>query len=448
MSFFKVSKFFLFLAPFAVILVSVSTLFPFIVVKYSFFRTVVDLAWIFFLAGLIFGSGEETAAFKTKFLKLIKSPLFIAVSVFVLVFLLACLFAFDSQLAFWSNFERGEGGFQILHFYLFFLLLLLVFENSKDWKKIFNLSLIAGTAMVSYGILAGLGIQGFVGPAFGSTARFGGSLGNSAYVGAYLLFILFYLFFVFGEKKAKISKIALVLLALFFFVFIWLAETRGPVLGLAAGFVAFAAYLIFNKNFKWRIYLAVGLALFLILGFVLVYFHNSKFVASLPGARLFNLSLTSSSFASRIWTWGSALAGFSERPILGWGPENFSVVFDKYFNPKHFIPGENSETWYDRAHDVFLDYLVETGFLGFLSYILIFVVFYFEFFKGRIFEVLRNESMVQNALFFALPIAYLVQGVIIFDVLPIYLNLFLFLAFAVNQFGKQENNKKQITNNK
>ncbi|MFA4872125.1 MAG: hypothetical protein WC610_03685, partial [Patescibacteria group bacterium] len=45
----SVCKFFLYLVPFSAVIVSRSTLFPFIVGKYVFFRTTVALAAIFFI---------------------------------------------------------------------------------------------------------------------------------------------------------------------------------------------------------------------------------------------------------------------------------------------------------------------------------------------------------------------------------------------------------------
>jgi O-antigen ligase len=133
------------------------------------------------------------------------------------------------------------------------------------------------------------------------------------------------------------------------------------------------------------------------------------------------------SFATRVWTWGSAFRGFEERPLLGWGPENFPAVFDRHFDPRHFVPGQSTETWFDRAHSVFFDYLAETGFLGFLAYLSMFITFFVQFFRRAL---PRGESIFTEALMVGLPAGYLVQGAVLFDVLPIYINLFLFLAFA------------------
>jgi O-antigen ligase len=102
----------------------------------------------------------------------------------------------------------------------------------------------------------------------------------------------------------------------------------------------------------------------------------------------------------------------------------------------------NTETWFDRAHSVFFDYLVETGILGLLAYLAIFASFYVGFFRSR-----RRADPRENAeaapiaargLLFAMPVAYLIQGVAIFDVLPMYLPLFLFLAFATYYFSNHE----------
>ena len=113
-------------------------------------------------------------------------------------------------------------------------------------------------------------------------------------------------------------------------------------------------------------------------------------------------------------------------------------MFDKFFNPNFYVPGQNTETWFDRAHSIFFDYLSETGILGFLAYFSIFVLFFWEFFRRRDMHKEEGEHRtaltVQRGILLALPVMYLVQGVAIFDVLPMYINLFLFFGFATYYF--------------
>src|SRR3989344_754896 len=134
--YFKLSKFFLYLVPLGIVIVSKSTLFPFIVGKYVWFRTGVDLALIFFLLGLLFNDATSDVWRRT--INIFKNPLVIAVSAFVFIFILAGFFGVDSANSFWSNFERGEGGLQILHLWLFFFLLITLFREEENWRTIFK----------------------------------------------------------------------------------------------------------------------------------------------------------------------------------------------------------------------------------------------------------------------------------------------------------------------
>ena len=59
-AFLKITKFFLYAAPFSAVIVSRGTLFPFIVGKYVFFRTTVALALIFFLWSWAFQTRTHT----------------------------------------------------------------------------------------------------------------------------------------------------------------------------------------------------------------------------------------------------------------------------------------------------------------------------------------------------------------------------------------------------
>ena len=128
--FLKLSKFFLYASVLSVLVVMTTTFFPFIGGKAYFFRVTIELSLIFTLFWWAFEApvGEAWKRCKDMFQK----PLFAAVSVFGLMFMLATLFALDKHAAFWSNYERGEGGFQMLHYYAFFFLLTFLFRERKD----------------------------------------------------------------------------------------------------------------------------------------------------------------------------------------------------------------------------------------------------------------------------------------------------------------------------
>ncbi|PIY59663.1 hypothetical protein COY96_00555 [Candidatus Wolfebacteria bacterium CG_4_10_14_0_8_um_filter_37_11] len=479
MNLFKLTKFFLYIVSFSVIIVSRSTLFPFIVGKYAFFRTTVALAAIFFVWHWAINSKQELvnrnqkSALVTSYQFLITNPLVVAVSIFALIYIISGFFGYNPSFSFWSNFERGEGGLQMLFLLVYFLLLTAVFRDEKSWRKMLIVASWAATLVVAYGLGAILGIKAFVGE--GLCARFAGSLGNPAYLGTYMLFAIFYTVYLAVNRKQepetskqelvnRNQKSALVTsyqflitnswfgLSAIFVIFLLLSQTRGAFLGLGAAIIFGLFYLFFNSSVSKKIRLvSLSLAAILIIsGSLTVKFRNSINL-SLPfcgeeGMRILDVSLNTQNFQTRLWLWQQSIIIFKEKPIFGWGMENFNVAFEKHYDSRFKV-------WYDRAHNIFFDYLTMTGILGLLSFIGIFVVYYWQFFKKTLISADKKlinadyqhksaqigiNQCLQNALLFAMPIAYLVQGLVLFDVLPIYINLFLFLAFANYKFSKQE----------
>lgn len=423
---------------------------------YYFFRVAVELA----LACLVLWWGFEAppGVLRERLARIAADQLFRAVSLFVLAFLAACLFAYDRNAAFWSGYTRGDGGFQMLHYLAFFILLLLVFDTAKHWRLALTFTVTAACLSIAYGILAAALVPSFLGyldPAgiptaptfFGrllSNTRFMGSLANPAYFATTMLFALaFALYLAFTSRWRPGWGKWLFYAAVIFFllVFLVLSQTRGALLGLTAGVVSFFAYLAFS-DVRYRRRAAAGILILAALSVTAFFARDSLIMLDTPGQRLLHLDVREVPVRGRLWAWNSAWQGFQERPLLGWGPENFGTVFDRHFGPSQYVPIITSEPWEDRAHSIFFDYLAETGLVGLAAYAGIFAVFYAQLFrnlhdrrKGT--NVKHPISPFTPALFFAVPVAYLVQGLVFFDVLAIYLNLFLFLALSAHWFRCQ-----------
>ncbi len=453
---FSISRFFLYLAPFSLVIVYQGSLFPFIVGKYFFFRTVVELALLFFLWGWALAPQKRSLRDKesssgSSLSAVFKNPLVIAVGIFVAVYLLAGFFGVNPQSSFWSNFERGEGGLQLLHFFAYFFLLAALFRDAQSWRRMLVVCVAAALLLVGYGLLASLkyvdaayDAQGNLNPK-GSGAwfktfsdfiggdlcgRFSGSLGNPAYVGTVMLFAIFYSLFLLVSGRQR-SRFIWGVLAFVFFLFLLLSQTRGAFLGLGAGVVVGLAYLAFRANSRrWRLLSFAFLLFFLAVGGALVYNQTSLNVMPWCEQRsqVLDVSVKAQTFQTRLTLWRQSIEAFKERPWLGWGPENFSLAIEKHFDLAL------SAAWFDRAHNIFFDYLVFTGLLGLLSFIAIFIVLFWRLLRSF---AGSGRSLAEEALLVALPVAYLVQGLVLFDVLSIYLNLFLFLAFCFYKINER-----------
>lgn len=429
--YFSISRFFLFITPLTLVIVTKSTLFPFIVGKYVWFRTSVAVALIFFLLGVLFEAREGEEYFK-RIIHVLKTPLGIAISAFVAMFLLAGMLGIRPSYSFWSNFERGEGGLQMLHLYVFFLLLGTLFTKESDWRTLFWTALWSAFFMVLYGIGAGLGYNGFIGEKFQDTGfRFQGSLGNPSYVAAYLIFAIFYGAYIMATRyRRHLFYTGAILIWIFFGIYaiaFLLAATRGGLLGLGAGILIALAYLGYRIK-SWRKW-AAGISIALLTaGILLVTFRDTELVKRIPGSRIFDISFTTKTFEHRMIMWKIAWWSFKERPLLGWGPENFGVLFQRNFNPDYFNSQEGFGAWFDRAHNIFFDYLASVGILGTLAYLSIFGVIYWSIVRGHV-EKRSGLSPGLTAILLSVPTAYLVQGIVLFDVLTMYLNLFTFFGF-------------------
>lgn len=454
----KISKFFLYLAPFSVAIVYQGTLFPFIVGKYVFFRTVVDLALVFFVWAWaiqptynkqqITNNNNKNQLTVISY-KLLVNPLVVAVALFTLIFVLAGFFGVNSAASFWSNFERGEGSLQLIHLFIFFALLVATFRDEKSWRKMFIVLVGVAALVIGYGLAGALNIGNFIGSNL--CLRFSGSLGNAAYTGTYLIFAIFYAVYLANEDAKKNIKWLWLGLAGLFFIFLLFTQTRGALLGLGMAVIAGLTYLFFSlPKGKIKKVILLLIVLLVVSGGLAIKYRRS--INIMPfcsaeiggGNRILDVDFGTETFQTRLLLWKESVEAFKERPIFGWGPENFTVAFEKYYQPQF-------TTWYDRAHNIFFDYLVMTGMLGLISFLGIFGIYYWQFFKfnqqsttnnnKNQLSVISYKSLVGNALLFALPIAYLVQGLVLFDVLSIYINIFLFLAFVNWKFSNRDSLK-------
>lgn len=406
----KAAKFFVYLSLASPLLFNRQLFFPFITGKALFFRTAIELALFCFVIFLTTNTEEAK-----NMLKKIKHPLFAAIAGFALIFVFSSLTALNKTTAFWSNFERAEGGWQILHYFFFFILLCLLFKGKKEWVNLIRWQTLVGMGVTLYGLGQYLNIwPGF----FINVGNPTGTLGNPSYVSIYLIFVIFFAIWLIKEEHTWLKWLWLAIIPFELFV-IYESQTRAADLAIGIGIALIFILLAiqfhqrhkerFSKKFLTLCYLTTILvATIVAITSAYIAFNFGQFDSAIDSLR------------PRFWTWSTSLAGFFEKPLLGWGPENFPYIFDKYYNANHF----GIESWFDRAHNVFLQYLVDGGIVLLMAYLGMFFFFY-----KKLWQLPREWFWT---LIFGLPVIYLINGLALFEVLPIYLNLFLFFAFFIN----------------
>jgi Tfp pilus assembly protein PilF len=239
--------------------------------------------------------------------------------------------------------------------------------------------------------------------------RVGGLLDNPIYMAAYQIFNLFFLALLFWKNSSKTWRIGYAVIAVFDIIAFTLAQSRGALVGLVAGLVAFALYIaIFSKNKKTK-YAVFGCFFALLAAYgTLFAFRDTEFIRATPFNRLTDFHST---ISTRLIAWEIAWEGFVERPLTGWGLDNFHILFNQKFHPESLRFGAY-ETWFDRAHNTVMDAMSMTGIFGLLTffgiYVAIFIATWRAFRRGWI-------DLPIAAILFSLPVAYFVQNLFVFD---------------------------------
>ena len=356
-----------------------------------------------------------------------KSLVLVMLAIFVGVVALSSIFGENFYRSFWSNYERMEGLVTYLHLVAYFLVLSGMMKTEKVWTKLFNTTLFASVIMSFYAL-----VQLYGNFQIHQGDRVDATLGNASYLAIYAVFHIFLAMALFYRAKDFKKWVYLFVIALESFI-LYRTATRGAILGIIGGLLI--SWLIIaiaspNKKSKLKhIYLLMGVAI-VIVGFMFI--KTTSFVKNSPVLNRFaTISLTENTTESRLTIWKMSWKGFKEKPLFGWGQENFNLVFNKYYEPILY----KQEPWFDRAHNVFFDRLTTNGLFGLLSYAGLFgVALYYLWAKRR----KTGLSVEDSAIFGGVFLAYFFNNLFVFDNLS-SLILFITILAYVNFRAKGNN---------
>lgn len=358
-----------------------------------------------------------------------KNKLLLALLFFTGAFLLSTFFSLDSYRGFWGTFFRFGGFFTWLHLFVFFLILISFFKSRENWLKLFNWILGVNFLICLIFIFQKLSLLNsvkflqFTALAQADLSRPGSTLDNPIFLATYLIFGSFISLYLlaadFSFKKRFLYGGLFVLQSLVLI----LTLSRGAFLGWLAGVLIYFIYELVkfvrsrkkNISNKMIYFLAAGL----IILFILPFLFSDKISLS----RLADFSAVSNK--NRLMVWQIAVQSFLEKLFFGWGAENFYISFNKHFNPEFFSNfTDERESWFDRAHNNYLDILTAHGIVGFVAYLaVLFVVFYYCLYKNN--QINQRGKIIFSSLVFA----YLIANFFAFDTFTSLLMFLFVLAF-------------------
>ena len=411
------------LTPFVV---TPDTIFPFVVGKAVYSRSLIEG---------VFGVWAILALFRPAY-RPPRSRLLLLLALSVGVSILAACFGVSPQRSFWSTYERMQGVVDLIHWFAFAVVLASTLRTERDWRVVLNLNLcgsliMAGLAVYWY-YLGDLSFIGYepdyrftaAGARFGidSDGRAHVTLGNPLYLGGYLLVNclvalgLFIRSFILpvsppvdsssqgaGEQKEPFPQshgahnrlglrigrcfwggsVALILWGML------LTGSRSVILGFVTSVIFFWTVFYFrDRSSRFIVAGCIGITLCTAL---LIALELSKDRVSVPILRSLSMAgeyNIGESYRLRIEMWKVGLRGFIERPSLGWGPENYIVIFGRHASEYGHKAGDQ-----DDAHNKFVEESSTKGVLGLMTHLILWIQTFFVIRSTVVSSNVRNSVL-------------------------------------------------------
>ncbi len=333
---------------------------------------------------------------------------------------IAGILAPNQNLAFIGTLGRGTG---IITTYHVFALVCIVASLSYRYGKEYAHSLfgviVASGSIIGISIL--LGNEGL--NAAGSALRDnvgGGLVGNSSLAGGYLLLVLTAAVMLLVDKTVMIRTKWWISIGIFTILFspIYinliglltskgiLGSARGAILGIG---IAIGSTLLWKLIFsRTKIFRWIGIGLMAV-SCLLFAFGWKTFIS--PESTIHKQFVTTAS-GTRFIFWDVSQKVLNDHPWFGYGPENFMIAFQHYFNSDMLLKEYGVETWTDRAHNVYYD----TGVSGGYPLIALYVLFLLTIFYGT-WKNVRDQKITQwqGAVIAGALFGYVFQNLFYFD---------------------------------
>lgn len=154
-----------------------------------------------------------------------------------------------------------------------------------------------------------------------------------------------------------------------------------------------------------------------------------------------NSQLIEQATRTRFIFWDIAKEGIREKPVFGWGPENYRIVYASHFNPIMLDQDYNREGWVDKPHNATLEMFVSGGIVGgvlFIAMILSVLGIIGLLYKRGVF------SAVAAALFSGMWIVYVLQNQLFFDGITSYMLMFLCVGILAGFSSADLSHKNEV----
>ena len=247
-----------------------------------------------------------------------------------------------------GKYMRFEGLFTFLNYVAIYVLALQVFTSSDRIKTLVRLLALVGGAVSIYGLIQFAGLDPLTWPSLPFEERRSFStFGNPDFLAGFLVLILpVSLVSFLTAKNARNNAIYGSILFLISACLVT-SYTRGAWIGAAVGITVFAVAAGKSALSSPKKLIAITSIVIISIALVGAYASSTiNFVERVTSAT----QVTEGSVGTRVEIWRAALRAIQQRPLLGFGPDTFRLVSQKYETFQYvYMTGGKSTA--DNAHD-------------------------------------------------------------------------------------------------
>ena len=429
------------------LVVGSQVIFPFVVGKAVYARAVIEITFACWIVLVLFDRQHRPAWSWTLF----------AFAVWLVVSWIAGALGVSPARSMWSTYERMHGVFDLGHWFAFSLMAASAFRRAADWRLLFGINVALAAATCAAGLAHHYGILD-VRP-FGDSpisapfaferatysnwtdwvdslrASVQSTLGNPAYMGVYatVAAIIGAALVVHSPGPSagghavkrhfvpRVTRLWALLVVIILWT-LWQSGARGALAGLGAASVvcvacAFQDRSAFARRAGGGVLAALAAAAMLLAIARTTAVLDPIVESSSTLRRIATVGLDEAATGERVRYAGAGLRAFPDRPLFGWGPENFLVVWGRY--------GGGDFGFSDRVHNQPIEELTTKGAVGLLAYLTLWAVM-----ASVLIRAVRRQSGRDRrflCVIGAALAAYFVQNLFLFDT-PATLMLFSLLA--------------------
>ncbi|MBI5353123.1 MAG: O-antigen ligase family protein [Chloroflexi bacterium] len=341
----------------------------------------------------------EKKSFSVLWARITGSPLVPLVGALAAVYIISSAFSISPLLSLRGSYERFDGLGTLGSYVLVFALVAFNLRRREQVDRLITTLAVVSFAVDFYAILQHFGFDSITWREFNVTDRALSTLGHPIFMAAFLGMTLMLLlgrvvFLVYSYRQSTARNVTMLVLAAFYLgvsvlnlLSIWYASSRGPIIALFLGllFLGFSLLVYFKLRRVFYIFSAISVLLLVftavlnIPGGPLAGLRDRPFIG--PLGHIFDTETGTGRTRVLIWNGmlrlvlphepirfpnGDSVDQWNAiRPLIGYGPETISLIYENYYLPEMFSM-ESYDLIHDHAHNEFWDVLAFYGLLGFV----------------------------------------------------------------------------------